>query len=424
VLAALDGYLGESNSKFLAVLPLHDDREGEEPNRKPPRSALIMECFETTATPEQLLARLDVVGRHATAALYNSVEHKRIPMRFLWMPLAKLQEGLGGKARAIAILITSAVLALIFCLIVIPYPLKVESTGSLLPESRAWVFAPAEARVDRWRVKPGDSFNEHHVVAVMYDEKLQEKLAPLNTEIDSLNSIIDDSQRLMGGDSRPNQPENAQNRQQLNTYRIQRAQKLAQRQVLMSRYHAIPNDPGYFELLAPSFPPRSGTAKHRPMWTVVNRDFLENLTNRQVKPSDPLLRLGDIDGEWEVELKIPQKHVGQVLKAFEREKTDELDVDLLVKKDPTHVYKGKLHRSKVGGEAVPNQTDNNENEPVVFASVRITGDDIPEDYRLPRNLMLTGSEVHAKIRCGDHAMGYSLFYGLWEFFYEKVVFFF
>ena len=26
------------------------------------------------------------------------------------------------------------------------------------------------------------------------------------------------------------------------------------------------------------------------------------------------------------------------------------------------------------------------------------------------------------IRCGDHSMGYSLFYGVWEFLYEHVVF--
>ena len=39
-------------------------------------------------------------------------------------------------------------------------------------------------------------------------------------------------------------------------------------------------------------------------------------------------------------------------------------------------------------------------------------------------LLVTGTEVHAKVRCGNHALGYSFFYGLWEFLYEKVVFFF
>ena len=48
----------------------------------------------------------------------------------------------------------------------------------------------------------------------------------------------------------------------------------------------------------------------------------------------------------------------------------------------------------------------------------------PEDRHIPRSLFVTGQEVHARIRCGDRAMGYSLFHGVWEWFYEKVVFFF
>jgi hypothetical protein len=49
---------------------------------------------------------------------------------------------------------------------------------------------------------------------------------------------------------------------------------------------------------------------------------------------------------------------------------------------------------------------------------------VDKDYELPRELLLSGTEVHAKIICGNERMGYSLFYGLWEFFYEKIVFFF
>ena len=73
---------------------------------------------------------------------------------------------------------------------------------------------------------------------------------------------------------------------------------------------------------------------------------------------------------------------------------------------------------------MPNRDDNNESEPVVIATVRIEGPDIPAADRLPRELLLTGTEVHAKVRCGNHRMGYSLFYGVWEFLYEKVIFFF
>src|SRR5262249_51346463 len=156
---------------------------------------------------------------------------------------------------------------------------------------------------------------------------------------------------------------------------------------------------------------------------VLNYDYRETLTNREVKPSDPLLRLGDVSGVWEVEMKIPQKHIGQVLSGLnvldrpkklkllelrnqalekgpvpEEQRTEkaldaldlaellreaadkgwlgrltpadrdlvrkesELDVDLLLKSDPTHTYTGKLKRSKIAGEANPNRDDQNESE--------------------------------------------------------------
>ncbi len=69
-------------------------------------------------------------------------------------------------------------------------------------------------------------------------------------------------------------------------------------------------------------------------------------------------------------------------------------------------------------------TDQQENEPVVLCSVRITGKDIPEDDQIPRGLLVTGTEVHAKVLCGKHKLGYSLFYGVWEFVYEKMFNFF
>ena len=61
------------------------------------------------------------------------------------------------------------------------------------------------------------------------------------------------------------------------------------------------------------------------------------------------------------------------------------------------------------------------------ASVRIDGRpgpdgrlDIAKADQLPEDMLVTGTEVHSRIRCGNRAMGYSLFYGLWEFVYEKI----
>src|SRR5690606_15503113 len=122
----------------------------------------------------------------------------------------------------------------------------------------------------------------------------------------------------------------------------------------------------------------------------------------------------------------PQKHIGKVLKAYEDLDTDKLDVDYKLQTHPTLVFKGKLPRSRIAGQANVTQADPEQAEPNVIAYVEIDDPAIEEAYRLPRHTRMggtvSGAEVHARIRCGKHPMGYSLFYGVWEFFHEKVIF--
>jgi hypothetical protein len=193
-----------------------------------------------------------------------------------------------------------------------------------------------------------------------------------------------------------------------------RERKREERAKFIERTHSVEARPGFFWLKAPM-----------PGTILNSEDFRETLSNRWVKPSEPLLRVGDRTQDWEIELKIPQKHIGQILQAYASQDPEELlDVDVLLASAPTHVYKGKLPRGRVGMEATPNKDDNNESDPVVLAWVRLDDPHIKEEDRVPRNLRVTGSEVHVKVRCGTRPMGYSLFYGVWEWVYEKVVFWF
>ena len=142
VLEALDDYLAESTSKLLVVLPLKDEREkARARSRRGPR--WCMECFEPPAEPQQHLARLDVVAKHATSALYNAVEHRRIPIRFVWMPLAKLQEGVGGQTSAIVMACcVAADAAHLRSSSWSPTRSRWTSNGKLLPQTRCYVYAP------------------------------------------------------------------------------------------------------------------------------------------------------------------------------------------------------------------------------------------------------------------------------------------
>ena len=96
-------------------------------------------------------------------------------------------------------------------------------------------------------------------------------------------------------------------------------------------------------------------------------------------------------------------------------------VELVFLSVPTRTFRGKLARDRVGSQAGPNRDELTHPEPVILVTARVQGADLPEEARVPADLLVTGTEVHAQVRCGEHPLGYSLFHGLWEFVCEKVV---
>ena len=410
ILSALDAYLGESNSKILVVMPLVDEREKE--RRLLPRSALMMESFETQLQPEQLLARLDVVGRHSTSALYNAQEYRRIPMRFLWLPLAYVQDGLGGKAKAITAAVMAGLTVLILAMIFVPFPLKMEANGQALPKDRVWIYSPIPGKVEEIMpgLASGQKVSKGQTLFVMSDSDLSKQVAELQMEIDTLLIKMN-----VPAPKSPDQADKGFDAVGIEEAKITRRKKIEMLQRLKQRTNADLSRPGSYAITAPK------TA------IVLSADFRETLLGRNVRPSDPLIRIGYTDpdhpklADWEIELKIPQKHVGQVFRAFETV-GPELDVDVMFLSNTTTSYRAKLRKDKIASQANTQKDDNNETEPVVIAWARVSGDDIPEDRLIPTSLLLSGSEVHTRIRCGNRAMGYSLFYGVYEFAYEKVIF--
>jgi hypothetical protein len=427
VLEAMNDYLHESNSKLLVVQPLKDERDGKD-SRKPARAAVVMECFEPPTQVQPLLDRLDVVTRHATSALYNSVEYRRIPMRFLWKPLAAAQEGIGGKAKFIWLIVLTGLVAFIAAMVLVPYPLKMDATGQLVPVVRVKKYSPVEATVKRF-FKTGKTVPEGAQLAEMYDQQQEARQLDLKREIESNTGEKRTKSKLAA------ETKDEEKRTQLRSEADAAARRAASYQQelkdLQTLLEADPLRDGYFYLKAPQFTDRDQVRLRNftglRQWTILTSDYENEWTNRLAKPNEPILSLGLKEGPWEIELKIPQKHIGQVLGAYQRLGKDEpqvLVVDFLLKSDPTKTYKGLLHRDRIGAEATPAKDETSEAEPVVMAFVDIEDPSIAPEDRLPEGSRVAGTEVHAKVRCGNHAMGYSLFYGVWEFMYEKVVFFF
>lgn len=430
ILDSLDNYLAESESKLLVVLPLKDPRD--EKKKQTARSVLVMECFEPPEDHNQLVERLEVVGKHAASSLYNAAEYRRIPFRFLWLPLAKVQDGLGGRGKAIMLIICLALTMFAAAMWLVPYSLKMDATGQIVPSVRRSMYTKTSGTVEEFTVGPGDIVPEGHDLARLHDNELAKELRRLDQEfINAEREAVAASQAYK---DEKNPVEKARLQTQKERAERVRDAKFAEREALIERTNADRHNFGYFFLRAPEFnheelalfSPSLTEGRNYRTWTVLNGSFREEWTNRGVNPSEPILRLGAKDGPWEIELRIPQKHIGKVLDAYQMLNTDKLDVDYKLQTHPTLVFKGKLPRARIAGQANVTQEDPEQAEPHVIAYVQIDDPDIEEEYRLPRQMLqggtVSGAEVHAKIRCGKHRMGYSLFYGVWEFFHEKVIF--
>src|SRR5262249_29325152 len=154
--------------------PLKDEREKE--SKKPPRSALLMECFETTTESPQLVSRLEVVGRHSVSALYNAAEYRRIPFRWVWLPMAKVQDGLGGKAKAIMFLSLLALVGVVALMCLVQYPLKMDNKGNLMPITNRYIYPGDVGTVEFVAdLKKHDVFPEEFDVVELYSTELEKE---------------------------------------------------------------------------------------------------------------------------------------------------------------------------------------------------------------------------------------------------------
>jgi hypothetical protein len=424
---ALDDYLSESQPKLLIVQPIRDDREKDD--RKPARSVLLLESFNPPEQIEPLISKLDVIGKHAAGALYNAAEMKRVPFGFLWKPILKVQDGLGGKHRFYWGLGITAAVLLIAAMVLVPYPLKMQAKGEFLPRLNVFTFAPAEGQVWDINAQPGARLRPGAPVLTLYSPELEQKQRQLEQDLALAEGVADSIRQQLTTRSFSTE-DDLRLRQELVRQEVT-AQHTAKRLAeFKSLYHLTGRRPGEFVARAPGFDP--AIPRKSDEWLVLSGDVRADLLRRTVRPSDPLIRIGNVTGPWRVELKIPQRSIGHITRALATpglHKVDKdgkryLDVDVLLTAKPDDSFLGRLYEEDTAREAIPNRDDHNESEPIMLAYIQVNLDDIPADRHIPAELFVAGQEVHARVRCGSHALGYSLFHGVWEWFYENVVFFF
>jgi multidrug efflux pump subunit AcrA (membrane-fusion protein) len=392
VLHALDQYLAQGKPRTLVALPLRDARQPEEER---PCSVLLAECVNPKVGVDQLGARLDSLAPDSATALYNALQYERVPLRRLSAPLARLREWLRPRGLAKLAVAASAALAAGAALTLIRTPLRTEAAGQLVPTERQVVYSTLNGKVVELKARHGEAVAKGQELLLLEDPELRLQVEQLGMKVAAAEQRLATLGQQLGR-ATTNDERNTLAREMVNQeYEMRKG--AAERDILLEGARNPRR--------SPVVSPLAGK--------VITFDAREQLVGKTVKPGDPLLRVARVQGPWEVELYLPEAHVAAVREGLARSRDGALDVQLLLASQPHRTYRGRLTRDGLGGE-----TTVRNNRVVLPARVQITDRDLLTQL----DGMPVGVEVRAKVDCGRRPIGYVWFGGLWDYFYEHVLF--
>ncbi len=189
---AVEDYVDEAHSKTVAVLPLkrpeppEEDDPKKRPEPQPCIGALIVEQIEDSRVPASMLPRVDVVCKHSSTALANSLEHQSLFLMPVWRAIGHSRWIVQARTLPKTLSITGAIIAVVLFLCLWQTNFEVDTKGTLEPVEHCNIFAPSDGDVQELLVDHGKKVVKDQVLLKMHSTN--EDVDLLKTEGDLLSA--------------------------------------------------------------------------------------------------------------------------------------------------------------------------------------------------------------------------------------------
>ncbi|MBL8891266.1 MAG: efflux RND transporter periplasmic adaptor subunit [Planctomycetaceae bacterium] len=397
--APLQSYLMETRSRSLLLVPITErdtNIEAEEPDlqkkRRKTNSVIGGLVFESlTAEGEfhnqpSVLVSAQEIGGDALRLAYR---HRQLFLYPIWHFL--------GRTKAMALarrLPTAAIISLVvvglLALAFFPATFYVSSEGTLLPKTQHRVFAPMQGTVESVLVKPNDLVGVGQPLLKLQNHDLDLKLRQVEGELEVVSTQIDSRRRL----DRSPTTKDFEYWDQLEGMPVA---VLEARQANLRTQLSLLQQQKSLTVVSSQIGGRVLT------WNVQ-----EELTQRPVQMGQLLMEVADTEGEWELELNLPDRRVGHLLNAI-RQDEEPLRVEFVMAAEPTRRFSGRLLRTAAVTAA------STEDGSYVKVRVALDGQSV--------RFLQSNTDVSAKIFCGQANLGYLWLQDVLEF-AERQVFFY
>lgn len=270
--------------------------------------------------------------------------------------------------------------AAIACLFLLKTELRIESYGELVPVDRIFVFAPEDGTIEQVNVNDGSDVTMADTLCVLSNEDIQVQLEGLEGSLAETAARLAAISALKGRQSAS--PERGLlSAEQLELEARSKSLKL-QIQIMERRMAALT---------------LTSTTNGR----VYGDRLSELLTNRPVQRGQFLFEVANPNGEWQLELKVPELDIRHVLHVVQKNNADLPTVRYALETSPEITHQARL-------KSIAGSTEIHSDGKLTTLVVVDVGE---EQYSTQR----PGTGVVAYIDCGRHRVGYVWFRKIIEF---------
>jgi hypothetical protein len=376
---------------------------------------LIVEQLGDSQLTEQTRKRSDIVTEHAGSALGNAREHHAIFLLPVWKLLGKSKRLIVGETLPKTLAVTSTLVALIAVLLFLPWDFKPYCTGTLMPTSRQRIFSPMDAEI-KWlpehidhgvRVR-GPSIGDDGI-AYRGDTLLELR----STELESLREQLQGEEREILA----RRTSLVRQLQEPRLSEFDRAELVMKQDQANIQLETVRGKLAIFEQYQ-----KPDLFITSPMdGVIISWRIKDRLTEKlPISRMQYVMEIADLDGDWHLELQMPEKNMGHIARQKERLQGAPLRVEFFLASQPGTKYYGKVteihDRAEVRSEAGNTGAMSNDNINTVAIKVAI------DDLESLRSELYPGAECRAQIDCGKRALGYVIFHEVIVYVQKNILF--
>jgi biotin carboxyl carrier protein len=397
---ALDAYVDESHTKSLAILPLTEpggevELAPDEVAGRAPRviGAIIVEQMVDTRAPEGFKQRVDVVRTHSASALTNSLEYEGLFLMPVWRAIGKTTRWLFGPALPKTVAISSIVAVALAAACLVQTDFTLEGNGSLRPVVRRNVFAMLDGEVRQILVEDDSAVKKGQLLVVEDSRELEKELVTTRGELlRTAAEIKSTSSQSIRDDEEVSQSDRNQQVARLSQLETNVTSLREQLKLLTEQQEKL-------KITSPI----DGQ--------VVEWRLQETLLGRPVTKGQVLMEVADPEGDWELEVRMPESRMGYISQAW-KESGGKLKVDFILATHPGDPLEGQVVDVEPSAEVRGDEGN------TVLVRVGFDQKMLRATFPDPK----IGAGVTAKIHCGRRSFAFVWLHDLLDFVRAKILF--